>query len=1204
MALADYRLISQLGAGADGVAYRAEAIEGGEAVEVRVLRPSEPSALAATLKRLTLVSYLIHPASRAVLEVGSAGPRRFVVLPADDRPALGEDAHPGSPGGIEVVLEVVAAVAVAHRLGLVHGRLDPWAVRGSAPDDVAVDFTGLDVGQWGSDGTGGAVRSGHVAPEARRGEPATAEGDVYSLGALLRWRLGGEGGKVPAPAAELIAAMVAADPEARPPAWEVEHRLDALRAPVAAADATSEWASRGVETLESDSRPFGGGSRPFRLTGGAASASGGAGLAVDDVAPERLGRFRLLEKLGQGGMGAVYRAVDEADGAEVAVKVLRPGWADRPNALRRFRKEARLLARVGNPFVARILDRNEDQGRHYLVLEYVAGESLDRPLSAGARVDEHTALAIAADVARGLADAHRLGVVHRDVKPGNILVVGALAASAGTAAGPRVKLTDFGLARLVEEGADEPALTRPGVVVGTPAYMSPEQCSGAAVDVRADVYALGATLFHLVAGRPPFEAADWRGVVSGHLNDPPPSLRSVNPEASEGLDRVLEKALAKAPADRYDDAGALLADLERLLRGEPTALPAHPPLPACDPARVLEFDFSWDLDSPPRSLWPYVANTDRFDRALGFSPVRYTLSFDPAKGVRRFLVGRKTGQVEAGEEFPYEWVEGRRLGVLREYTRGPFRWVVSIVELAPRPGGGTRLTHRLRIEPSNWLIRLGSRWGIGGQLRKDMGQVYRRVDAGLRDHDHDDDAPGFDPYEPPPVLPEARRRRLDARLADLAARGIRPEVVGRLGEYLTGASDLELARVRPLALAGHLGLPADEVVAACLHAASVGLLVLLWDLLCPVCRLPSDVKETLRAIEGHGHCEACHLDYELDFAGSVELVFRVHPQVREADTNTYCAAGPAHSPHVVAQVRVTPGERLELDLDLDEGPYRLRGPQLGWAFDFSVHAGHPASRWDIDLKSGPTPGLPPVLGTGGQRFGLGNDSAQPLVVRFERVAPRDDALTAAKAAGSAAFRELFPTEVLASGRLVGVAAVSLLLTAVGPPGGDPYSDGDDVAVAAALQDQSQRLDAAVRRQGGSVVRASGTGLLAAFPDALAAVRAGLDWVDPAAAVGERPEFRPRGVVHQGPALAVTVDDRLDYFGATLREARTALSLTPPGSLLLTAAAAGDPGVADLLRDGRRPGRVLEAGAEAGGVGPLLCLGGDNRAPLRAIPACL
>src|SRR5262249_34696847 len=157
-------------------------------------------------------------------------------------------------------------------------------------------------------------------------------------------------------------------------------------------------------------------------------------------------------------------------------------------------------------------------------------------------------------------------------------------------------------------------------------------------------------------------------------------------------------------------------------------------------------------------------------------------------------------------------------------------------------------------EPRGRLVRLGSRWGVGSRLRRDLERVYRRVDAALTGRLGT--APEVDPFEPPPELPESNRRRLDEVIAAPAARGVAAGVVEALGRFLAEAPAPELARIRPIALARRLGLDEDAVVTACLHAAGVGLLVLLWDLLCPVCRLPSEVKETLRAIAEHGRCEA------------------------------------------------------------------------------------------------------------------------------------------------------------------------------------------------------------------------------------------------------------------------------------------------------------------------------------------------------------
>src|SRR5262249_47261919 len=163
-----------------------------------------------------------------------------------------------------------------------------------------------------------------------------------------------------------------------------------------------------------------------------------------------------------------------------------------------------------------------------------------------------------------------------------------------------------------------------------------------------------------------------------------------------------------------------------------------------------------------------------------------------------------------------------------------------------------------------------------------------------------------------------------------------------------------------------------------------------------VCRISCRVTDTLRAIGEHAHCEACHLDFQLDFANSIELIFRAHPEIRQADLGTYCIGGPAHSPHVIAQIRVAPRERIELDLALPEGIYRLRGPQLPWSVDFPVQTAAAIHRWEVNL-AGVGADRPPALRSGGQILILNNGQDRELVVRVERTASRSDALTAARA---------------------------------------------------------------------------------------------------------------------------------------------------------------------------------------------------------------
>ncbi|MBS0265285.1 MAG: serine/threonine protein kinase, partial [Planctomycetes bacterium] len=331
---------------------------------------------------------------------------------------------------------------------------------------------------------------------------------------------------------------------------------------------------------------------------------------------QTLGRFRLVSKLGEGGMGAVWRAEDPVDKQHVAIKVLRADLARSENIRMRFLREARVLTELKSPYIANMLDVNVDGDLHYFVLEFVDGCNLLQYLKQKGRIDEREAVAIVADVTRALREAHERGIVHRDLKPENILVFhnGTPAAtprpSTIPGAVPRVKLTDFGLARHIDE-SESMHLTSAGVVLGTPLYFAPEQCSGVAdVDHRADIYSLGATLFRILTGRPPFESNNVAALITKHLNEPAPRLRTVLPSLSDAIEEIVAKCLQKPPDARYQTAAELLHDLQCLLSGLPTSIVAHPLLPPGNPEDVLVFDFTWELRNPPHALWPHVTNTE------------------------------------------------------------------------------------------------------------------------------------------------------------------------------------------------------------------------------------------------------------------------------------------------------------------------------------------------------------------------------------------------------------------------------------------------------------------------------------------------------------------------------------------------------------------------------------------------------------------
>jgi class 3 adenylate cyclase len=822
------------------------------------------------------------------------------------------------------------------------------------------------------------------------------------------------------------------------------------------------------------------------------------------------------------------------------------------------------------------LELNEDDGLHYLVLEFVAGQTVGRLLAERGRLDETEAMAILADVCRALAGAHERGIVHRDIKPDNILLVGPAptprdVGQPEAGARPRVKLSDFGLARHVVESASL-EVTRAGTVLGTPLYMAPEQFSGAhTVDARADVYAIGATLFHLLAGRPPFVADDAFALMGLHRDAPAPALARFSPAVSDGVCAIVQRALAKHPDQRYRDAACLLVDLERLLRGEPVPIATHPSLPTRDSRRVLEYEFCWELQAAPEQLWPHVANTERLNRAAGLPAVRFTTEPGADGRVRRFGYFRKAGLAAEWEEHPFEWVEARRHGVLRRYSRGPFRWLVSTVELTPRQGGGSTLTHRVQLEPRGLLGRSLAAVEIGVRGRRALDRIYRRIDAFLAGLAGP--AGVADPFEAAAGLSSGRQRRLEHRLDRLVEVGVSPAVAERLGEFVRTAPAQEVARIRPLALARRLGLEPQEVVAACLHGAREGLLVLLWDVLCPSCRIAADIRDTLRAVGRHGHCPACNLDFELDFAHSVEMIFRVHPEVRAAELGTYCVGGPAHSPHVVAQVRIAPAERVELELQLPVGDYRLRGPQLPWWLDLRIRAAATARRWDLNLARRPEAEAAPALQPGLQMMSLLNDAVHEIVVRVERTAPRDDALTAAAAATLGVFRELFPGEILSPGQLASVANVTLLATRV--EARQLYDALGDAGTFQLLHAHVRRLVERLEQAGGALIRTTGEGALASLPDPVAAVRVGMDLTASLAHAAAPQAAGLRVALHRGPAILVTVQDRLEYFGETVQAMSELLVAARAGELILSPSLADEPGVAAAVREAGFRGEVRD-----------------------------
>jgi urea ABC transporter urea binding protein len=316
----------------------------------------------------------------------------------------------------------------------------------------------------------------------------------------------------------------------------------------------------------------------------------------------KLGRHLITGVLGEGGMGVVYDAEDTLLQRKVAIKLLPEAVASDSHALRRFLQEAQSAARLSHSNVVGIFEIGAQDGVHFIVLERVAGQSTAELLKSHGPFHWAEATRIIADACRGLAAAHAAGLIHRDLKPANVM-----RSSDGA-----IKLTDFGLARLTDTVGE--SITAAGQVMGTPAYMSPEQCQGETVDARCDIYSLGATYFTLLTGQTPFgDATSAPKIMFAHCYQPVPDPREIDPVIPEQCASIVRRAMAKNPDDRYQTAEEMLADLETVLGASAVGLAAmmkpNPSGPG-SPLRPSALQARQSSPVPvarPRRAWPWIA---------------------------------------------------------------------------------------------------------------------------------------------------------------------------------------------------------------------------------------------------------------------------------------------------------------------------------------------------------------------------------------------------------------------------------------------------------------------------------------------------------------------------------------------------------------------------------------------------------------------
>jgi class 3 adenylate cyclase len=570
-------------------------------------------------------------------------------------------------------------------------------------------------------------------------------------------------------------------------------------------------------------------------------------------------------------------------------------------------------------------------------------------------------------------------------------------------------------------------------------------------------------------------------------------------------------------------------------------------------ARELRYRFAWRLASPPAVLWPYVADTNRFNRDAGIPQVE-VLAVEQGGTGRRSLRLRGPRPLRY-EETPFEWVRPERFGVTRTYPRGPLAELRALVRLVPE-GTGTELVYDVAIVPRGLAGRLAAAVVVGRVYRRRFGRAFRRYDALASG------APAIPaaPAQRPALAPGGLERLARARAA-LEGERLRRELIDRLVEAVTTAPEPEAGRLRPFALADAWGEPRRETLELFLHATRAGLLASRWELVCPHCRGAAAASDTLAGVRAQAHCDACALDFEVAFDRQLELVFRPGEAIRETADAQYCVAGPGLQPHVVVQQALAPGERRTLRLALEPGAYRARARGLAGSRRVAVDPGAPP---DAELRLDPAGAAGPEIRVAPRaRLTLVNDSVGERLLALERTAWADDAATAADVTALQAFRDLFASEALRPGEELAVGSLTVVFTDL-RGSTSLYRQIGDAPAFGSVSSHFDVLREAIRAEGGSIVKTIGDAVMAVFRRPAPALRA-LRGAQRRLADGAagRPLALKVGV-HVGPCIAVTLNDRLDYFGSTVNAAARLVSLSSGEDLVLSEAVREDPEVAEEL----------------------------------------
>lgn len=587
-------------------------------------------------------------------------------------------------------------------------------------------------------------------------------------------------------------------------------------------------------------------------------------------------------------------------------------------------------------------------------------------------------------------------------------------------------------------------------------------------------------------------------------------------------------------------------------------------------ARLQSRTFVWRFDSPPEAVWPALADTARANEAAGLPKHTIVETVRPDGSVRITAHARKGPVRLDWEEVPVEWIHAQWFRHERVFSRGPLARLVATLRLRP-DGTGAVGHYTVDAEPRTLFGRILLATAFFASTRR----TFTRLADLARDWAAHRRDTAFETA--PHRLAGGRQDRLAAAIDSIEASGNGHGLARRLTDHLARAMEMDLVRLRPYPLAAHWGCRTRHVVELCLQAVVDGVLELRWDLLCPRCRGAKMSVISLDRLPTRAHCESCNISYDREFARNVEVTFRPATWLRPIPDGEYCLLGPMTTPHIRAQVTVGPGLTREVEAAFPPGDYRLRTFEIGGATDLS---------W----KDGPFPEL--VLEDGTVRMGppappgrlrLINREDRPLTAVIEDRTWLRDALTADRVTALQTFRDLFPDAGLRPGDEAPISQATLMFTDL-KDSTELYERIGDAPAYALVREHFRFLAGHVRAHDGGIVKTIGDAVMAVFSDPASAAAAGIAIQRAVAEFNRQRGGEPLVIklgLHRGPCVAVTLNDRLDYFGSAVNMAARLQSRSTGGDIVLSGEMMADPDVSALLdgMDIRRESCVLKGLAE-------------------------